>query len=363
MPGTKPEPILLANLSKSWGGGEKWFFSVGHELHQRGHSIVMAVYPGSALAARVEAAGLPTMAVKARFSSLLNPLKVWRIYRQLKQTGPRVVVMNASHELKVIGLLSRLAGVPHVVFRRGVSYPLKRNPLNRWYIRHIATAFIANADATFEAFARAFPAIRHKPHITIYNGIDSGQWEPPAQPRQPNLIGISARLAHEKGIDRAIEALALLRQQGQQPQLRIIGEGPERQKLELMVKDKGLEEQVRFTGFVEDVRQALAPCSIFLFTPRYGEGTSLALIEAMLLEMPCVVFDTPSMKEVVVHGETGFVLPEGDVTALAHYLGLLLTDEALRLRMGKAGRKRAETHFTLKRVVDELEQWLGAGCR
>lgn len=360
---TRPKSILLANLSKSWGGGEKWFFSVGQMLLQRGHQVVLAVYPGSVLAQRVKAAGMPHIEVKARFLSLLNPLKAWQIYGQLSRLLPEVVIMNASHELKVIGLVAHWAKVPHIVFRRGVSYPLKNNPLNRWYIEHISTAFIANADATYHEFAKAFPVVERKPHVTIYNGIDVSQWNPPEADREEAIIGISARLAYEKGIDRAIEAISLLKQQGMKARLRIIGDGPDRPRLQQMVKEKGLAEEVVFTGFLKNVQPSLVECSIFLFTPRYGEGTSLSLIEAMLLGLPCVVFDTPSMREVVDNGKTGFVIPDGDILGLADHLKLLLTDENLRIRMGNAARQRAETFFTLQRVVDDLETWLDTLCQ
>lgn len=356
----KRKSLLLVNLSKTWGGGEKWFFTVAKALQDRGHSVKLAVYPGSELENRVKNAGIPHLVFKARFLSLLNPLIVWSIYRKIKKNAPEVVIMNASHELKVIGLIAHWASVPHIIFRRGVSYPLKENPLNQWYVDNIITGFIANANATFEAFAKAFPSVRSKQHITIYNGVDVSEWNPPNVKHKEQLIGLTARLSYEKGIDRAIEAIAQLKKQGIKAHLLLMGDGPERKQLEQIVEQQELDDVVSFTGFVKDVRTRLAECSIFLFTPRWGEGTSLSLIEAMLLGLPCVVFDTASMNEVVINGETGFVIPDGDIIGLADHLQLLLTDDNLRITMGNAARKRAQMYFTLQRVVDDLEEWLGA---
>lgn len=354
----KHKSLLLVNLSKTWGGGEKWFFTVAKALRDRGYPVKLAVYPHSDLENRAKAEQIPHLVFKARFLSLLNPIIVWNIYKKLRKLAPDVVIMNASHELKVVGLIAHMASIPHIIFRRGVSYPLKLNPLNEWYVKKIITGFIANANDTFEAFAKAFPAIREKQHITIYNGVDVSQWNPPQVKHKKQLIGLTARLSYEKGIDRAIEAIGQLKKQGIKAHLLLMGDGPERKQLEQLVRDQRLTEEISFTGFVKDVRAKLAECSIFLFTPRWGEGTSLSLIEAMLLGLPCVVFDTESMNEVVKNGETGFVIPDGDIIGLADHLQLLLTDENLRINMGNAARKRAQTYFTLQRVVDDLEKWL-----
>jgi glycosyltransferase involved in cell wall biosynthesis len=169
---------------------------------------------------------------------------------------------------------------------------------------------------------------------------------------------MSARLSPEKGIDRAIDAVGILHQQGLKAELMVLGEGKERPKLESQIAALGLVSEVQLRGFVENVPAELNSSSIFLFTPRRGEGTSLALIEAMLLELPCVVMDSPAMVEVVIDGETGFVVPEGEVGALAEVLRKLLVNEPLRLEMGRKGKERALAHFTLEGLVDRLAHWL-----
>ena len=350
---------MMVNLSKAWGGGEQWFLWVGNALAKRGFEVHMLVYPDSELEKRLTDNRIIVHKASLRFLSWLHPGKIWEMRKILRKIKPQFVLMNASHELKTIGLMAHVLGVPHVIFRRGVSYALKKNALNRWFIRRVVTAFVANSHATLDAFSQAFPIILQKPHLRLNNGIPLHNWHPDHKQRIPVRIGMSARLSPEKGIDRAIDAMSLLKQKDLKVELLILGEGPDRSRLEALIQEKGLESFVYLKGFVKDVQTLLNQCSMFLFTPRFGEGTSIALIEAMALELPCVVFETPAMREVVVDGETGFVVSDGNIRLLAERLGLLLSDEEMRLRMGKAARQRAMEHFGLeKQVVEPLKEWL-----
>ena len=231
--------------------------------------------------------------------------------------------------------------------------------LNRWYIRQVVTAFLANSQATFEAFHQTFPIIGKKEHLTLNNAIDLSLWQPQPEKAHPDRIGMLARLSYEKGIDRAIEAMEILIQQCPDAELCIWGEGKEADKLREIIAGRNLEKQVLLMGFTTDIQDALASCSIFLFTPRFGEGTSIALIEAMAMGLPCVVFDTPAMAEVVSDGEMGFVVPDGETELLAERLRYLLENPDERQKLGLAARKRAEDHFSMQaQIVEPLGKWL-----
>ncbi|MEM7372246.1 MAG: glycosyltransferase family 4 protein [Bacteroidota bacterium] len=350
--------LMMVNLSRSWGGGEKWMLSVGTALRERGHSVEFIVYPDSVLHGRLSELKIPCHALPLRTLSLLNPAKILQARKLLINRAPDILILNSSHELKTIGWIAHRLKVPEIIFRRGVSYPIRNHIINRWFLRRVVTRFLANSQATFHAFVKAFPFILNKPTLSLNNGIDPRGWTPKRSEMVPARIGCSARLSPEKGVERLILAMAQLGSDMPEAELHIMGTGPEKDKLQALVADHGLEKQVRFVGFVEDVQAQLHSCSIFVFTPHFGEGTSLALIEAMLLELPCVVMDTAAMREVVVDGETGFVVPDGDVKALADRLAQLIQDTGLRDRFGKAGRERALQFFSLAYIVEQVEDWL-----
>ncbi|MEM7654891.1 MAG: glycosyltransferase [Bacteroidota bacterium] len=360
-PRAKKAPhLMLVNVSKSWGGGEQWMFAVAQAWQTKGHEVELLVYPGSALQQRLVQAGIPHTAMPLRTWRLLNPILAIRLYRHLKKRQPDVLLLNASHELKTAGWMGHLAGIQEIIFRRGVSYALSVNAWNRYLLNQVATRFLANSKATFEAMTTAFPALLAKPTLTLNNGVKPEGWEPDAVGRIPHRIGVSARLSPEKGLERLLRAIQWLKRQGNKGELLLLGEGPQRVELQQLARDLGIEERVIFAGFVSDVPRHLRSCAAFGFTPHFGEGTSIALIEAMLLELPCVVMDTPAMSEVVVSGETGYVIPDGDIPALAAAFHRLLSDAQHRDELGQKARERALKYFTLDRIIEALEDWLQA---
>lgn len=346
--------ILLVNFSSGWGGGELWFLSVGKMLLEKGFEVRWWVREGSILEEKIQAEGLIHMTSTGRASDLLNPLHIRKLKKQVKAFAPDIVLLNASHELKLGGLVCKLAGVPHIVFRRGVSYPIGLNSVNRWFMGKVANAFLANGQTTFRNVTTAFPVIHDFPSAIIPNGISLKRFENWEATPVKGRIVMSARLSAEKGIDRALRVMALLRTQFPEAHLHILGTGPELTRLQEQAMSLGIEDIVHFKGFVDDVLHELKQASVFLFTPLKGEGTSFALLEAMAAELPCLAFESPSLDEVIIDDETGYLLAPNDERGMAHRLHKVLKDNALRQRMGAAGRRRAFEHFSIERLVSQL---------
>lgn len=349
--------VMMANFSPGWGGGERWFLTVGEGLIKRGHQVTWWVKPESVLAEKMELKDMPHIALDGKASYVLHPGKVRAASKAVKEFAPDIFLTNASHELKFGAWIAKRVGVPHRVVRRGVSYPFSKNILNRWYMKHIATAFLANGNTTYENFAEVFPHIREIPHAIVYNGIDLRPFENLARQPQPGLCVMSARLSPEKGIDRALHAIAHLTKKGVDIHLRILGTGPEKAKLEALATQLQIMDRVTFAGFVEDVHSHLAEASVFMFTPTHGEGTSLALLEAMAAGLPCIAYQAPSLDEVIIHQETGFLIPPEKPELFADALETLVIQPLIAERMGKLGRHRAIEIFDIERVIDEVEMF------
>jgi len=170
-------------------------------------------------------------------------------------------------------------------------------------------------------------------------------------------IAVVGRLEWEKGVDRAIQALHLLRRRMGHATLRIVGEGSQRGNLEALAKELGLSEAVEFTGHTGDVRRLLNECDLLVMPSRW-EGFGFVLVEAMLLELPTVAFDLPAAREIVMNGTTGLLVPQEDIDALAGAMGAILATPGRARTLGMAGRLRAMSRFTLDRAAAELEQVL-----
>lgn len=136
--------------------------------------------------------------------------------------------------------------------------------------------------------------------------------------------------------------------------LDLVGEGPERSRIEDLVASLGLREHIRFLGERGDLIAILQQSDLFLL-PSQTESFGLAALEAMACGVPVVASDVGGVSEVVVDGETGLLAATGDVSAMATHALRLLTDEDLHDRMSHAARHLAETQFRLAPAVDRYE--------
>ncbi len=134
----------------------------------------------------------------------------------------------------------------------------------------------------------------------------------------------------------------------------MIGEGPTLRSARDLAEQLGVADRVRFLGNQHDVPSLMGCGDVFLF-PSEVESFGLAPLEAMACEMPVIASDSGGVPEVVVHGETGFLAPVGDVESMGKYAVELGRSAELRKRMGLAGRKRAETVFPPEVAVAQYE--------
>jgi N-acetyl-alpha-D-glucosaminyl L-malate synthase BshA len=136
--------------------------------------------------------------------------------------------------------------------------------------------------------------------------------------------------------------------------LDLVGEGPQRPRIEALVTSLGLRDCVRFLGERGDMVALLQQSDLFLL-PSQSESFGLAALEAMACGVPVVASDVGGVSEVVADGETGFLAAAGDVAGMAGHARRLLMDEALHRRMSLAARHLAETRFRLNPAIDRYE--------
>ncbi|MGZ4333568.1 MAG: glycosyltransferase [Gaiellaceae bacterium] len=113
--------------------------------------------------------------------------------------------------------------------------------------------------------------------------------------------------------------------------------------------------RVRLLGYVDDIGDWYSAFDAFLLTS-LNEGTPVVAIEAQAAGVPVVATDAGGTRTVVADGETGFVVPIGDVDALAERLGRLRDDRALHARLAEAGRHRMREAFSTERMVDDVDR-------
>jgi glycosyltransferase involved in cell wall biosynthesis len=199
--------------------------------------------------------------------------------------------------------------------------------------------------------------------VTIVNGVDTDAFRPTPDrglaraelgvPTSGFHIGVVARLSPEK--DHATLLAAFARVHAERPDtiLTLVGDGPLRRELEALAGELGIGRAVRFAGARRDVARALAAFDVFALSSR-TEGLSLTLIEAAAMGLPIVATRVGGNSEVVVDGETGWLVPAADPASFARAL-LACAAEPRRTAMGLRGRERAVERFSIDRMTRAYE--------
>ena len=191
----------------------------------------------------------------------------------------------------------------------------------------------------------------------VLNGVALDDLGPATNRFADPTVAYLGRLKKYKRVDLVLRAVALLRDRGMEVKLIVAGKGDARQALEETARGLGILDRVRFAGFVPDdeKRDILAGSWVHALTsPK--EGWGIASVEASACGTATVASDSPGLRETVRHGETGLLVPHGDVEALADALARVLEPES-RDRMGRAARVMAE-RFSWDGVADAIEELL-----
>ena len=165
------------------------------------------------------------------------------------------------------------------------------------------------------------------------------------------VIGFIGRMARQKRGEDIVFAMALVAILRPDAHLLMIGEGPERDKLMKFARDIAIDNLVRFTGHRADAAKLLSVMDVFWLASDF-EGLSNSLMEAMAAGVPCIASDIPPNRELVVDGETGFLVRVGDRVGFQQFTDRLLSDAELARRLGDAGRERMRREFNIDSMVD-----------
>jgi glycosyltransferase involved in cell wall biosynthesis len=275
----------------------------------------------------------------------IDPLLLGRLIRALKAD---VVHTHLVHADVYGGIAARLRGL------RLVSTKHNDDPFRAGAFRHVERALAAAADrvVTITDALRRFTVERvglpPGKVETIHYGFDDlppawGANPPDAVPGDARVLLAVTRLTRQKGVDVAIRALPAA---PADTVLVVLGEGPERVRLEKLARELELDQRVFLLGRVPDVTTWLRRAALLVHPVRW-EGFGLAVLEAMLAGLPVVGTRASSLPELVVDGETGLLVPVDDAGALAGAISRALE----RPELGSAGRERAKREFSVDRMA------------
>ena len=310
--------------------------------------------------------------------SLSHLASLWRLWRLMRR-GRYDVVHVHTPVAGVLGrVAARLARVPVVIYTAHGFYFHDRMPpiprrafvLLEKVLGRTCTEFLFTVSPEDHRTALVSGiADSENAHCLNSVGIDLQRFDaaeaapvtrealqlPPGEP----VIVFVGRVVEEKGILDLIQAVKFLKDESVSTKLLVVGDtlpsdraAGIQGKVRRLVTDSDLQEDVRFLGFRADVPSILHLADL-LVLPSYREGMPVTILEAMAASRPVVATDVRGCREEVVDGETGWIVPPADPSALADAIGTLLADPEQARAMGRAGRRRAEKEYDQGRVISE----------
>lgn len=342
------------------GGAQIHVRDLSTALRARGVDVIVLAGGEGPLGEQLRARGIPFHCV-ANLHRAPGPVAAVKALRDIRGLlGELRPDLLSTHSTNA-GLLGRIAawslGIPVLFTAHGWGFTDGR-PLSQriafWLVERatapLAARIITVCDSDLQAAVQTH-LTRPARLVAIANAMPEVERSLRARPeKSPPKVVMVARLSIWKDHPTLLYALAELADLDWD--LELVGDGPLREETESLAASLGLASRVRFAGYRDDVPARLADAQVFVLATKW-EGFPRSILEAMRAGLPVIASEVGGVRESVRDGETGFVVPCGDVGALRDRLQLLLTSPGQRRSMGAAGRAWYEKRFSMERLLAE----------
>ena len=348
--------LFVITRADAIGGAQVHVKDLAVALQKEHHKVLVVTGERGVYNEELNRAGIESIACQ-HLQKQINPIADGKTLRYIlhfiELFKPDLI---AAHSSKT-GILGRLAGkiakIPCVFTAHGWSFtsgiPEPNRTVYRWLEKlsaPLADRIICVSEYDRQISLQAGMNLRQL--VTINNGMKDVSDNLRANPAGTGKIKVAmvARFDRQKDHATLIEAFANL-----DAELILVGEGPSLHQTRRRVEQLGISDRVTFLGFRKDIAQILADVQIYTLVSHW-EGLPCTIIEAMRAGLPTVASDVGGVKEIVIDGQTGYVIPRSDVDALRQKLNYLISNEAARISMGIIARQKYEFELTFEQMYE-----------
>ncbi len=342
--------------------------ALAKEVQRQGHDIIVLTVPGASHDA-ILSHGFRLRSLAKMTRSGMNPIQqlqsIFEIFKLYRKEKPDIVHHVAMKPVVYGTIAARMAGVKCIINAlTGLGFVfISKRALVRilrlflvlffriFFMSKKVKTILQNKD-DFDYFSKFLP----KKNLVLIrgSGVDTKIFFPkPLKQKLRIKVVLAARLLWDKGVGEAIEAVQILKDRGHKVDLVLAGkldpDNPSHIE-EKQIKDWVHKKLCVWKGHVQKMHVLYQSADIALL-PSYREGLPKSLLEAAACGVPMVSTDVPGCREIVRHGKSGLLVPPEDGAALAEALEKLIASSSLRKRMGAAGRKDVEKHFSDDHII------------
>jgi len=325
--------ILQVSSARNLGGGETHVLELTEALRERGHEVVLAGRPGSAIHPDI----------RFPFLNSVDLLTAYRFRRLLRRTQFDIVHAHVARDYTLTAAAAWSVPNVKVVLTRHLLYPVRPLALYRRI-----DGWIAPTSQILRTLAPLYP--KKSAVIPNWVNLEKFPYCPHAALHRPVNLGLLGQISPHKGHDYALEAMRML---GSRYKLLIAGKGDNAYTEDLKKRAVGF--PVDFLGFVSlpDFFETVD----ILLAPSLVEPFGIVLLEAMARGVPVVSTAAGGPLDIVRSDVDGLLVPPRDAKALAGAVRKLAENDELRARIIAEARKRVEAEFDIRKVIPRIEEF------
>ena len=361
----KPWRILHTESSKGLGGQEYRVLDEALGMAKRGHEVILAIPKDSQMTPLAKQKGLSfELTPSGKFSWVNLILAHLRIIHRHRI---QIVATHGSLDSWTASVAGRLSPLKPIIIRtRHKSTPISQTWRHQWLYKYLPHGVMTTSEGIRKDIVRG-QALDPRRTCSVPTGVNFSIFDQTKLSedlrnefgfsKDAVVIGTVAFLRDYKGIHLCVEAIGLLRKSFPTINLLIVGDGPERLRLQAQVQALGLQDHVYFAGFREDVHRVLATLNMFVLPSTAGEGVPQAITQAMAMGVPVVATAIGGIPEVVVHEKTGMLAPVNDVSALIQCIQTMLNNTSLRDKIIHNAQRLIAQSYSVEVMLDAVEQF------